>query len=266
MKKLFASVDAAGAGGLCRASRAHPRSRPPSRRRRRPCRSRRRRQRASPIVSPASTRRSCGRWWARRPLRARTAPPRCGAMMRRLPRLLFPDAARPPRCSMSRPCRAAEPAPPIRPALTLCRNLLRSRLELRLFRRQLFGLVREIAQIAHHAGRAQAACAPRRCSAHAGSANDAHAAGYFSGTRFSRLSSTASTSLPGARPVRLETRKIWVSTAMVGSPNATFSTTLAVLRPTPGNSSSASRSFGTWPPCFSIRILDSAMTFFALPR
>jgi hypothetical protein len=32
--------------------------------------------------------------------------------------------------------------------------------------------------------------------------------------------------------VRLHTRKIWVSTAIVGQPKAVFSTTLAVLRPT----------------------------------
>ena len=37
------------------------------------------------------------------------------------------------------------------------------------------------------------------------------------GTTFSRPSSTASGSRPGARPVRFETRKMWVSTAMVGS-------------------------------------------------
>jgi hypothetical protein len=35
---------------------------------------------------------------------------------------------------------------------------------------------------------------------------------------------------------------MWVSTAMVGSPKAMLSTTLAVLRPTPGRASSASRS------------------------
>ena len=55
--------------------------------------------------------------------------------------------------------------------------------------------------------------------------------------------------LPGARPVRLPMRKICVSTAMVGSPNAMLSTTLAVLRPTPGSASSASRVRGTCPPC-----------------
>ena len=40
--------------------------------------------------------------------------------------------------------------------------------------------------------------------------------------------------MPTASPVRLPTRKMWVSTAMVGSPKAMLSTTFAVLRPTPG--------------------------------
>ena len=72
--------------------------------------------------------------------------------------------------------------------------------------------------------------------------------------RFSSPSSTSRGVLPGAMPVRLPSRKICVSTAIVASPNATFSTTFAVLRPTPGNASSAARSRGTSPPCFSIRI------------
>jgi hypothetical protein len=57
-----------------------------------------------------------------------------------------------------------------------------------------------------------------------------------------------------------------VSTATVGWPNAVFSTTLAVLRPTPGRRSSASRSPGTSPPCSLMSISDSATTFFALVR
>ncbi len=52
----------------------------------------------------------------------------------------------------------------------------------------------------------------------------------------------------GASRVRLATRKIWVSTAMVGWPKAVFRITLAVLRPTPGSASSAARSAGTSPP------------------
>ena len=57
-----------------------------------------------------------------------------------------------------------------------------------------------------------------------------------------------------------------VSTAIVGSPKATFSTTFAVLRPTPGSASSASRSRGTSPLCCSTSIRLSAITFFALVR
>src|SRR5690606_13433905 len=77
-------------------------------------------------------------------------------------------------------------------------------------------------------------------------------------------SSTSRTFFPGARPVRLETRKMWVSTAMVGSPKAVLSTTLAVLRPTPGSASSAARSRGTSPPCCSSRMRQVAITFLAL--
>jgi hypothetical protein len=61
-------------------------------------------------------------------------------------------------------------------------------------------------------------------------------------------------------------RNTCVSTAMVSSPNATFITTFAVLRPTPGSASKASRVFGTWPPCCSSSRLESAITFFAFPR
>src|SRR5207249_2992607 len=52
----------------------------------------------------------------------------------------------------------------------------------------------------------------------------------------------------------------------VGWPNAVFSTTFAVLLPTPGSSSSASRFCGTAPQCFSMMSFESATTFFALPR
>jgi len=64
----------------------------------------------------------------------------------------------------------------------------------------------------------------------------------------SSLASTASTFFPGASPVRFETRKTWVSTAKVSAPKATFITTLAVLRPTPGSACRATRSAGTMPP------------------
>ena len=59
---------------------------------------------------------------------------------------------------------------------------------------------------------------------------------------------------------------MWVSTATVGWPKAVLSTTFAVLRPTPGSFSSASRPAGTSPPCCSSSMRDSAITFFALVR
>jgi hypothetical protein len=109
------------------------------------------------------------------------------------------------------------------------------------------------------------ACAPRRCSGRAGSASGGRRLQEFLlGTNFSSFCSTTSTFLPGAILVRFETRKMWVSTAIVGSPKAVFSTTLAVLRPTPGRASSASRARGTSPPYWFTRISQVAMTFLAL--
>ena len=64
--------------------------------------------------------------------------------------------------------------------------------------------------------------------------------------------------------MRLEIRKICVSTAMTGSPNAVFKTTLAVFRPTPGNFSRAMRSWGTTLLCCSINILQVAIKCRAL--
>ena len=86
----------------------------------------------------------------------------------------------------------------------------------------------------------------------------------FSGTAFSSFSSTCKGVLPGARPVRFETRKICVSTAMVGSPKAVLSTTLAVFLPTPGKASSAARSSGTSELCSSTNILQVLIIFLAL--
>ena len=48
-----------------------------------------------------------------------------------------------------------------------------------------------------------------------------------------------------------------VSTAMVLSPNATLSTTLAVLRPTPGRVSNTSRTGGTCPPWCALNYPDA---------
>ena len=87
-----------------------------------------------------------------------------------------------------------------------------------------------------HNGRARC-----RCSGRAGSASDARAACICPARLARALISTSSGVLPGASPVRLPTRKMCVSTAIVGSPNAMLSTTFAVLRPTPGSASSASR-------------------------
>ncbi len=87
---------------------------------------------------------------------------------------------------------------------------------------------------------------------------------YLSGTVSTSLRSTSAGVLPGARPVRLATRKMWVSTAMVGSPKATLRTTLAVLRPTPGRDSRSSRRRGTSPPCFSTSVRAMRMMFFDL--
>ena len=67
-------------------------------------------------------------------------------------------------------------------------------------------------------------------------------------------------------PVRLATRKTWVSTAIAGSLNQVLRTTLAVLRPTPGRLSSAAREAGTSPPNRSSMSADSFMTCRALLR
>ena len=88
----------------------------------------------------------------------------------------------------------------------------------------------------------------------------------FGRDHLDQRNSTSSGFFPIASPVRLPTRNTCVSTAMVGSPNAILSTTFAVLRPTPGSASSASRVRGTSLPCSAISFSDSEMTFFALSR
>ena len=85
----------------------------------------------------------------------------------------------------------------------------------------------------------------------------------FGATTRMSSSSTSRGVLPGAIPSRLATRNTWVSTAIVGSPNAVLRTTLAVLRPTPGRASSAARSRGVSPPCYS---LDRARKRDDVPR
>ena len=64
--------------------------------------------------------------------------------------------------------------------------------------------------------------------------------------------------------MRLQTRKMWVSTAIVGSPKAVLRMTLAVFLPTPGSASSSSRVCGTSPPYVSRRIAQVSNMFFAL--
>ncbi len=77
-------------------------------------------------------------------------------------------------------------------------------------------------------------CAPDRHSARAGSASDARASGTGRGHCPRSRARPRRRRGPGAMRVRLPTRKICVSTACAGWPKAQDSTTLAVLRPTPG--------------------------------
>ena len=58
--------------------------------------------------------------------------------------------------------------------------------------------------------------------------------------------STSRTVFPEAIAVLFATLYIWVSTAIVGCPNAVFKTTFAVLRPTPGSASNSLRVSGTF--------------------
>jgi hypothetical protein len=86
----------------------------------------------------------------------------------------------------------------------------------------------------------------------------------LSGVIFSSFFSTSRTDFPLANPVRFATLKTCVSTAMVGSPKASFNTTFAVFLPTPGSSSKSSLELGIFPLCFSIKILQVLSIFFAL--
>ncbi len=69
---------------------------------------------------------------------------------------------------------------------------------------------------------------------------------------------------PGGQPGAVRNAKDRVSTAIVVSPKAILSTTFAVLRPTPGNASSDSRSAGTCPPCRLTRRWHNPMRLAAL--
>ena len=63
--------------------------------------------------------------------------------------------------------------------------------------------------------------------------------------------SVSSTSLASTRPIRLETRNTWVSTANPGISKALLNASLAVFRPTPGRVVSSSNVWGSSPPNFS---------------
>ena len=64
----------------------------------------------------------------------------------------------------------------------------------------------------------------------------------------------------------VRTRKMWVSTAMVGSPKAMLSTTFAVLRPTPGRASAPRACAAPRRRCSATSFCDSSIRFFALVR
>ena len=84
------------------------------------------------------------------------------------------------------------------------------------------------------------------------------------GVIFSNCFSTSRTVLPFANPVRLATLNTCVSTAIVGKPKASFSTTFAVFLPTPGNFSKSSLESGILPSCFSNKTLQVRIICFAL--
>jgi hypothetical protein len=78
-----------------------------------------------------------------------------------------------------------------------------------------------------------------------------------------RSRSVRSTLLPFDRPQRQASRWMWVSTGNDGTPKACAMTTLAVLWPTPGRRSRASRSAGTRPPCSTTSCRDRPEIAFA---
>ena len=69
-----------------------------------------------------------------------------------------------------------------------------------------------------------------------------------SGTARRPACSTLTGSVSSVQPKRRASRPKWVSTVIPGMPNALPSTTLAVLRPTPGSSTRSVRRGGTSPP------------------
>ena len=68
------------------------------------------------------------------------------------------------------------------------------------------------------------------------------------------------------QPKRRASREKWVSTVIPGIPNAFPSTTLAVLRPTPGSVTRSRSRFGTSPPNRSQRAWPTPMMAVVLAR
>ncbi len=134
---------------------------------------------------------------------------------------------------------------------------------LRLRDRQRLRLV--FAEIDHGAAQDIRACGPCRCSARAAAASDARATG------IPAAPGAAAGLRPraGCRRARAQAgsqrEKCAYRPASSACPNALFNTTFAVLRPTPGSSSSASRCCGTVPSYFSSRTAHVARMFFTLP-
>ena len=108
-------------------------------------------------------------------------------------------------------------------------------------------------------------CGLCRCSARAAAASDARATGIPAAPGAAAGLRPRAGCRPRASPSRFATRKMCVSTGIVDCPNALFNTTFAVLRPTPGSSSNASRCCGTVPSYFSSRAAHVARIFFTLP-
>lgn len=89
---------------------------------------------------------------------------------------------------------------------------------------------------------------------------------YLSGIRSRSDCSTFSGVSPSARPILGQMRRRCVSTGIVCSPQITFKTTFAVLRPTPGRLINSSRERGTFPSKSEISFSHRPMTCRALER
>ena len=89
-------------------------------------------------------------------------------------------------------------------------------------------------------------------------------------SRLGNSDPTACSALTGSvssvQPNRRASRPKWVSTVIPGMPKALPSTTLAVLRPTPGSSTRSLSRGGTWPSCRSTRAALSLSSDSVLAR